>query len=167
MFGSRSGCLVQNERLLRRIPMFPRPPTSSRRTYDSCDPLATAMPVVKGIPRSLDASSRRPSLENAGPGCHRWFDYCSPHGVGSLMTRKDLSRWNLRSLTMFLFFNFCSLLQTPSSLGPNRLLDFEGYRAHPGGLPLPCGLTFWARSCRPHPARDRKQTDLRSCAEGF
>ena len=54
-----------------------------------------------------------------------------------------------------------------SLLGPNRLLDFEGYRAHPGGLQLPCGLTFWARSCRPHPARDRKQTDLRSCAERF
>ena len=70
-------------------------------------------------------------------------------------------------LTMFLFFNFCSLLYSQSSLGPNGLLDFEGCRANPGGLPLPCGLTFWARTCRPHPARNRNPTALRSCAERF
>ena len=52
-----------------------------------------------------------------------------------------------------------------SLLGPIRLLDFEGCRAYPGEVQLPCGLTFWARTCRPHPARDRKQTVLRSCAE--
>ena len=95
-----------HERLRRRIPMFPRPPTSSRRTYASCDPLATAINVVKGIPRSLGASSRRPSLENAGPGCHRWFDYCSLHGEGPLMARKDFSGWNLRSFNDVLILQF-------------------------------------------------------------
>ena len=168
MFGSRSGCLIQNERLRRRIPMFPRTPTSSRRTYDSCDPLATAINVVKGIPRSLGASSRSPSLEKAGPGCHLWFDYCSPHGEGPQMARSVAFQSESLALIDDVLYSSISVHNYKHRLlGPNRLLDFEGCRANPGEVPLPCRLTFWALTCRPHLARDRKQTVVRSCAGPF
>ena len=121
--------------------------------------------MFKGIPRSPGASSCRPSFGRAGPGCLRRFNYCSPNGEGPLKARKDFSGWNLRSYNDVLMLHFqFSTKKTPSSLGPIRLLDFEGYRAHPGEVQLPRGQTFWRRNCCPHPARNRKQTVLRSCA---
>ena len=71
--------------------------------------------VAKGIPRSLGASSRRPSLKKDGPGCHLWFDYCSPHGEGPQMARSIASASSMEWLALtkdvllllFLCFMFC------------------------------------------------------------
>ena len=47
--------------------------------------------VAKGIPTCLGDSSRSPSLEKVGPGCHLWLDYCSPRGEGPQMARSVAS----------------------------------------------------------------------------